>query len=200
MKPSEHIVQLIKDKCVLRRRDLESYSIHPETLNRLVQKEEVIRIGRGLYSLPDMEVQTSFQTFIEVTQKIPQGVVCLLSALVFHEIATQAPYQLWLAIGEKARLPRDTHTQVRFVRFSQKLLEDGVQEYIIQNVPIKITTPARTVADCFKYRNKIGLDVAVEALKEGLQDHRFTIDELVKYARLCRVGNVMQPYIEAIVT
>ena len=199
MKQRDSIIQYIKREGVLRRRDLERIQVHPETLNRLVKKGEVIRIGRGLYTLPNMESQSSFQTYIEISKKIPRGVVCLLSALAFHEITTQVPYQVWLAIGEKARKPRMTHTEVRFVRFSQQLLDEGVQVYSIQNNPVKITNPARTIIDCFKYRNKIGLDVAVEALKEGWRDGRFTMDDLWKYAKLCRVAKVIRPYIEAIV-
>ncbi len=199
MKKRDQIIHLIKEEGILRRRDLGRHHLHPETLNRLVKKGEVIRVGRGLYTLPDIEIQSGYQSFVEVTKKVPHGVVCLLSALAFHEITTQAPFQVWLAIGEKARQPQVEHIHIRFVRFSQKLLNQGVREYTIQNKPVKITNPARTVADCFKYRNKIGLDVAMEALKEGWSDGRFTMDDLWKYAELCRVARVIRPYVEAIV-
>ncbi len=199
MKQRNQILKIIKDTGILRHRDIDRYDIHPETLRRLVKSGEIIRIGRGLYTLPDMEIQTGYQSFAEVSKKVPQGVICLLSALAYHELTTQAPHQIWMAIEEKAWTPKISHIQIRFVRYSEDLLKKGVNTIDIQNIPVKITGPARTVADCFKYRNKIGLDVAVEALREGLKDRRFTVDELWQYAELCRVANVMRPYIEAVI-
>jgi len=199
MKQRDQILKLTKSSGILRYRDIVVHHINPATLTRLVKAGEIIRIGRGLYTLPEMEIQSAHQSFAEATKKVPQGVICLLSALAYHEIATQAPYQVWMAIEEKAWEPKVEHVQIRFVRFSDTLLKEGVDTVTIQTVPVKITNPARTVVDCFKYRNKIGLDVAVEALKEGWRDSRFTMDELWKYAELCRVAKVIRPYVEAIV-
>lgn len=199
MKQREKIIKLTKKSGILRYRDIVAHHINPATLTRLVQSGEIKRIGRGLYVLPDMELQSGFQSFAEVSKKIPHGVICLLSALTYHEITTQAPHQIWMAIEEKAWMPKIDHVQIRLVRFSEILLREGVDTVSIQTVPVKITNPARTVADCFKYRNKIGLDVAVDALKEGWQDSRFTMDALLRYAEMCRVARVIRPYIEAIV-
>jgi predicted transcriptional regulator of viral defense system len=131
---------------------------------------------------------------------VPKGVVCLLSALRFHELTTQAPFEVWLAIGEKAWRPRVDYPPLRVVRFSAAALASGVEQHQIEGVTIPVFSPAKTVADCFKYRNKIGLDVAIEALRECWGSRRCTMDDLWKYAKVCRVQNVMRPYLESITT
>ncbi len=123
--------------------------------------------------------------------------VCLLSALQFHSLTTQAPFEVWLAVGVKARRPALASSAVRIVRFSLRALAEGIEAHQVEGVPVRITSAARTVADCFKYRNKIGLDVALEALKEYRRSRR-SIDELVRAARIVRVQNVMRPYLEAV--
>jgi predicted transcriptional regulator of viral defense system len=198
VKQKERILNIIKQLGTIRYRDLADHHIHPESLNRLFKSGIIIRVGRGLYTLSDIAPQSGYIYFAEISKKNPNGVICLISALAFHEMTTQTPHEVWVAIEEKAWQPKKDRIQIRFVRFSKKLLMEGVDKHIIQNVPVKITNPARTVADCFKYRNKIGLNVALEALKEGFQEHRFTMDELWQYAKLCRVANVMRPYLESV--
>ena len=134
----------------------------------------------------------------EVSKRIPGGVVCLLSALQFHEFTTQLPFQVWLAIDRKAWLPRIQDMPIRFVRFSEASLTQGADVHEINHVHVKIYNPAKTIADCFKYRNKIGLDVALEALRDGLKHKKCTRDEIWHYARICRVTRIMLPYLEAI--
>jgi predicted transcriptional regulator of viral defense system len=129
---------------------------------------------------------------------VPKGVVCLLSALRFHDLTTQSPFEVWLAIGEKARLPKLDNPPLRIVRFSQKTLIYGVQEHSIEGVAVRVYSPAKTVADCFRYRNKIGLDVALEALRECKRKRRATTDDIWKAAKACRVANVMRPYLESL--
>ena len=131
---------------------------------------------------------------------MPKGVVCLLSALSFHELTTQAPFEVWLAIGEKAWRPRLEYPPLRIVHFSKTALNTGVQEHQIEGVNVHVYSPAKTVADCFKYRNKIGLDVAIEALRECRQARHCTMDDLWHYAGICRVRNVMRPYLESLAT
>jgi predicted transcriptional regulator of viral defense system len=121
-----------------------------------------------------------------------------LSALRFHELTTQAPFEVWLAIDEKARLPKVDYPPIRIVRFSGKSLEFGIQEHRIEGVAVRVYSPAKTIADCFKYRNKIGLDVALEALRDCWQERRATTDELWAAAKVCRVANVMRPYMESL--
>jgi predicted transcriptional regulator of viral defense system len=136
----------------------------------------------------------------EVCKRVPNGVVCLLSALRFHEITTQAPFEVWLAISEKAWRPRLEYPPIRVARFSQTALHAGIEEYQIEGVTVRVYSAAKTVADCFKYRNKIGLNVAIEALRECWQSRRCNMDELWRYADICRVRNVMRPYLETIAT
>jgi len=154
------------------------------------------RIGRGLY-VPAGGNIGEHQTLIEACKRVPKGVVCLLSALRFHNLTTQAPHEVWLAIGEKAWRPRLTSPSLRVVRFSDRALRDGVETRQIEGVPVRVYSPAKTVADCFKYRNKIGLDIALDALRECWRERRCTMDELWRYAKVCRVQNVMRPYLEA---
>ncbi len=141
--------------------------------------------------------ETEHFSRLEVAKMIPDGVICLLSALSFHVIGTQDPYQVWVAINRKSAKPKSFSTLVRIVRFSETSLNYSVEKHNIMGITLKVTSPAKTVADCFKYRNKIGLDVAIEALREGLNDRRFTPDDLYRAALVCRVWNVIKPYAEA---
>ena len=157
----------------------------------------VMRVGRGLYVARGSR-PTQHHSLAQASKRVPHGIVCLLSALRFHDLTTQSPFQVWLAISDKARLPKTDSPPLRVVRFSQKLLTYGVQEHRIDGVSVRIFSPAKTVADCFRYRNKIGLDVALEALRECRRKRRATSDELWQAAKVCRVANVMRPYLESL--
>lgn len=191
------ILQLASRKGVLRPSDLRDLAIPRAYLSRLVEQGLLMRTGRGLYVLADAEL-TEHHSLAEASRRVPRGIICLLSALNYHEMTSQLPHEVWLAIDRKDRLPVVDSPRVRIVRFSGEAMTAGIIEASIQGVPIKLTNPARTVADCFKYRNKIGVDVAVEALRAFLRDRRGTIEELYKYARLDRVANVIQPYLESL--
>jgi len=201
----DSILALARDRGLVRPLDLDARGLPRVSLTRLVRQGRLARVGRGLYALPDRQV-SEHSALAEVARRHPRAVVCLLSALRFHELTTQAPFEVWLAIPNKARAPRLDYPPLRVVRFSEAALTEGVEEHEIDGVPVRIANVARTVADCFKYRNKIGLDVALEALKEVLNDRegqrmrgrRASIDELWRYARLDRVANVMRPYLEAL--
>jgi predicted transcriptional regulator of viral defense system len=134
----------------------------------------------------------------QVAKAIPKGVICLLSALRFHEIGTQAPHEVWVALDRRAARPRLANPRTRIVRFSGEALAAGVETHEIAGVAVRIYSPAKTVADCFKYRNKVGLDAALEALREALRSRKCTADELWACARVCRVTEVMRPYMEAV--
>lgn len=134
----------------------------------------------------------------EAAKRVPHGVVCLLSALQFHELTSQAPFEVWLAIGEKARRPKVDYPPLRILRFSGAALERGIVTHAFENVTVNVYSPAKTVADCFKYRNKLGLDVALEALRDCWKKRRATMDELWQAAKICRVANVMRPYLESL--
>ncbi|MBN1855277.1 MAG: type IV toxin-antitoxin system AbiEi family antitoxin domain-containing protein [Pirellulales bacterium] len=193
----ERVLELVRRKGVLRPRDLEADGIPREHLRRLLDEGLLERTGRGLYVLAGSK-PTPNHTLAEACKRVPHGVVCLLSALQFHELTTQAPFEVWLAIDEKARLPKVDYPPIRIVRFSGKSLEFGIQEHRIEGVAVRVYSPAKTIADCFKYRNKIGLDVALESLRDCWQKHRVTTDELWVAAKVCRVANVMRPYMESL--
>ncbi len=190
------ILRMLKKTRVLRPRDVESVGISRTYLNKLHAEGILDRPGRGLYTLQDDE-PTEHRSLVEACRRVPRGVVCLLSALQFHGLTTQAPFEVWLAIHEKARLPRVDYPPLRIVRFSGAALLTGVQERQVEGVTVRVYAPAKTVADCFKYRNKVGIDVAIEALRDCLRQRKATRDELWETAKVCRMTNVMRPYLEA---
>ena len=193
----EKVLQIARRQGVLRPFELDHYGIPRVILRRMEASGQLITVSRGLYSLPDPKV-TEHRAAVEVSKKIPRGTICLLSALRFHGLTTQNPREIWIAIGEKARRPKLETPPLRVVRFSTATLEAGVENHVEEGVMIRVFNPAKTVADCFKYRNKIGLNVALEALHEAWSGRRCTSQELWKYAELCRVANVMRPYLESL--
>ncbi|MDB4997298.1 MAG: hypothetical protein JWM74_4730 [Myxococcaceae bacterium] len=183
-------------KSVLRSRDFEAHGVSRVALSRLVAEGTLERLGRGLYTVPRGKV-TEHRTLVEASVRVPKGVVCLLSALQFHKLSTQSPHEVWLAIDVKARKPVVDWPPIRIVRFSGPALTHGVDAHTLEGVEVHITSAAKTVADCFKYRNKIGLDVALEALTE-YRRKRGSVDALMKAAAVDRVAVVLRPYLEAI--
>ena len=196
---ADRILQLARELGILRSRDLAKYGIAREYLTRLTRAGLLERAGRGLYVLPDAEL-TEHHSLAEAAKRVPTGIVCLLSALRFHELTTQAPFEVWLALPPTARHPRPGSPPLRVVRFSGLALNEGIEEHVIEGVRVRVYNPAKTVADCFKYRNKIGLDVALEALRETWRARRATMEELWRYAEVCRVSSVMRPYLESLIT
>ncbi|MXZ45721.1 MAG: transcriptional regulator [Chloroflexi bacterium] len=194
---TDSILDLAREVGVIRPRDLEAAGIPGSYLSRLAHTGELDRVGRGLYTLAGAS-PTEHRSLAEVAKRVPRGVICLLSALRFHELTTQAPFEVWLAIGQKDRTPRPNGTRLRIVRVSGDSRDAGVETHVVEGVPVRIYGVAKTVADCFKFRNKIGVDVAFEALRDCLEQRRCTTDELSEYARVCRVSRVMQPYMEAL--
>ncbi len=192
----EEVLELVRRAGMLRPRDLDRYGIARTYLQRLEQRGLLERAGRGLYRLPSAEV-TEHHGLATTCKLVPRGVICLLSALQFHDLTTQAPFEVWMAIDVRARRPRGTTPPLRIVRFSGRALTEGVEVHEIEGVRVRVYGPAKTVADCFKYRNKIGLDVALEALRDYRRQHPAGMDELWHFARTCRVSNVMRPYLEA---
>jgi len=182
---------------VLRARDAVREGIARTYIQKAVKSGQVERIGRGLYAMPGKVIGEN-QTLLEATKRVPNGVICLLSALRAHDLTTQNPHEVWICIDRKARKPSIDAPRLRVVRSSKALLFEGVVEKRVGSHSIRLYNPARTVADCFRYRNKIGLDVAVEALRECIRKRRSQMDEIWKYAKLCRVANIMRPYLEVI--
>ena len=192
----ERAVKALKVRGVLRLRDLIAKGIAPETMGRLVRDAVVVRPGRGLYQLADAHGD-SRHTLAEAAARVPKGIICLTSALQFHELTLQMPSAVWMAIERTTWRPKIDYPPIRFVRFSGDALTNGVERHRIEGVDVSVYGPGKTIVDCFRYRNKIGLDVALEGLREGLRRRRCTPDQLWRYARHARVWSVLRPYVEA---
>src|SRR5260221_5049386 len=193
----DRALAIARTKGVARARDFAAMGIAPVYLKRLTEAGHLIRLGRGLYQLADAELAAA-HSLAEAARAIPHGVICLLSALQFHELTTQTPHQVWMTIGLRKWAPSSPPVDLRIMRATGEALTAGVQHHVIEGVPVPIYEPAKTVADCFKYRSKVGLDVAIEALRDCRRRKLCTVDQLCHFARICRVQNVMRPYIEAI--
>ena len=194
---AERLIDLVRSQGLVRPCDLAPLGIPRVSLTRAVRRGQLERVGRGLYGLPGRQV-SAHGALAEAARRVPKGVVCLLSALRFHGLTTQAPFEVWLAIENKAIAPRLDYPPLRIVRFSGAALIEGLEEHVVDGVTVRVTSVAKTVADCFKYRNKIGLDVALEALREAWREKRMTSDDLWHYAKVCRMANVMRPYLDSL--
>ncbi len=191
------LIRVVEKGSILRARDLDRHRIPRAYLARLMREGTLRRLGRGLYIGSGAHL-TEHHELAEAAKRVPHAVVCLLSALQFHRLTTQAPREVWIAIGQKARRARAERPRLRIVHFSGRALSAGVEEHAIDGVRVQIYSPAKTVADCFKFRNKIGIDVALEALRDYRRTRKGTSDDLWRFAKICRVANVMRPYLEAI--
>lgn len=180
---------------VFRARDIVAAGYSREYLRRLVGQEQVRQLGRGLYASVNFDGDHNI-SLVEAAKRVPRGVVCLISALQFHRIGTQSPHQVWLALPRDTNFPSSGNLPFRFCKFSTASYSFGVQEHSLPGGTVRIYSPAKTVADCFKYRHKYGIDVAVEALRDGWREKKFTMNELTKAAAVCRVSRVIQPYLE----
>lgn len=202
----ERALQVVREHGVVRSREFDALGIGREYLRLLTARGDLMRLSRGVYVAADAGI-TAHHALALAARRVPSGVVCLLSALSFHEIGTQLPWQVWMALGGKSHLPCLDYPPLRIVRFSPLALREGVKIHDIEGVPVKITSPARTVVDCFRYRNKIGIDVALEALREGLRPRvgpggkkmvpLCTRTEIERLAHQMRAASVMRPYLEA---
>jgi predicted transcriptional regulator of viral defense system len=194
----DRTLRLARRRQGVRTSELAEHGIHRQALSRLVAAGKLERAGRGLYRIPASPI-TEHHGLALAGAAVPRGVICLLSALRFHGIGTQLPSQVWIAIDRRARQPALSHPPLKVVRFTGAALSEGVRQHRLEGQIVQVYGVAKTLADCFKYRNKIGLDVALEALREGWRSRRFTMDELDHYAGICRVRRVMKPYLQALV-
>lgn len=193
----QHIIELMKQQGALRPKDLVRYDLSRTALLRLLQKGTVERPARGLYVLTENEIPEK-QSLIEVAKLVPKAVVCLVSSLRFHELTTQEPHQVWIAMDNKAWHPKVETAALRVIRMTGNSLTYGVEIHHLSGVDVRVFSVAKTVADCFKFRSVVGLDVAIEALRDCWQKKRATMDQLYEAAKVCRMSNVMLPYLEAI--
>lgn len=191
------VLQVVRRMGIVRVGDLKEHGIPRGQIYRLMNKGLIERQARGIYAVSEHPV-TAEHTLAQVAKRVPGGVFCLLTALRFHELTTQAPSEVWLALAEKARRPRLDYPRLRVARFSGPALTEGVETHRVEGVEVRVYSAAKTVADCFKYRNKVGIDVAVEALRDFSRVHRGGATALARFARICRVTRVMQPYLDAV--
>lgn len=188
---------LLKERGIVRLAELRAAGITAATMSRMERDGEVLRLARGLYQLPDAPLDAS-HSLAEAAKRVPKGVVCLVSALAFHGLTDQLPRKVWLAIGQKDWAPKPDDSPIRIVRFTQALLTEGVETHRIEGVPVKVFGVAKTVADCFRHRSKIGLTVAIEGLQEALRQRKATPGEIAREAERGGVATVIRPYLEAL--
>ena len=196
---SDRILALASEKHLLRAGDLSEHGLSPQLLIKLHQAGKLERVARGGYSLPGTAL-AEHQTLAEVCKRVPKAIVCLLSALQFHDIGTQQPHEVWIALPEATRAPAVAYPPLRIARLRGAAYTEGIETATDQGTPIRVYGVAKTIADCFKFRNKVGLDVALEALKDAWRRRKVSMEDLTRYARINRVERVMQPYLEAMAT
>lgn len=200
MHPATHnqrIIHLASQKGLLRASDLDAIDAPRIVLTRLSAAGLLEKVGRGLYRLPDAQT-SEFESLAAVATKVPQAVFCLLTALQFHELTTQLPHQVWIAMPRGSHTPRFDYPPIKMVQFTGEAYEAGIEEIERDGVKLRLYSAAKTVADCFKHRNKIGIDVALEALKDARARDKASVDDIWRYAKICRVANVIRPYLESI--
>lgn len=198
--PSSHpqrILALARKKGMLRAGDLQTLGAPRVVLTRLATSGQLERVGRGLYRLPNADISEN-EGLVSIAVKVPQAVFCLLTALQFHEMTTQLPRRVWIAMPRGSHTPRIDHPPIKMVQFTGEGYSEGIEVFERDGVQLRVYGVAKTVADCFKHRNKIGLDVAIEALKDTVAQRKSSADDLWRYAKICRVANVMRPYLEAV--
>ena len=194
---TQRVLDLVGQRGLLRASDLDAIDAPRVVLTRLNAAGLLERVGRGLYRLPDAQV-SEFESLGTVATKVPQAVFCLLTALQFHGLTTQLPRQVWISMPRGSHPPRIDYPPIKMVQFTGEAFSAGVEEVERDGVRLRVYGVAKTVADCFKHRNKIGLDVALEALKDARSRNKASVDEIWRYAKVCRVANVMRPYLESI--
>lgn len=194
----QRLLRLLSQNKLLRARDIAALGLARRHLSELVDEGLLVRAGRGLYASPQ-HAATENHSLATISKRVPDAVVCLLSALRFHGLTTQAPAEVWIAVKPTNRTPVVRDQLVRVCRFSGSAYSEGIQRHRVEGVLIPVYNPAKTVADCFKFRNRVGTDVAMEALRDVWSKRLATADELWKYAKVCRVLNVMRPYMETVV-
>jgi predicted transcriptional regulator of viral defense system len=195
--PTDKAHHLLERMGIARSRDLERAGVTRTQLRRLRERGLLERVGRGLYALPGA-VRTERHDLAEAARRVPGGVVCLLSALRFHGLTTQNPFEVWMAIDRKAWRPKAEHPPLRLVYLSGPALREGVEEHDVGGVTVRVFSAAKTVADCFKFRNKIGTDIAVEALRDFRRRHPKELESVWRFAEADRVSRVLRPYLESL--
>lgn len=194
---TQRILNLLTRKGMLRPSDLDAIHTPRVVLTRMTASGQLERVGRGLYRLPNSQ-GSEHESLATIATKVPPAVFCLLTALQFHELTTQLPRQVWIAMPRGSHVPKIDYPPIRMVQFSGKAYSEGIEVIKRDQVKLRVYCVAKTVADCFKHRNKIGFDVALEALRDARSKKKASADDLWRFAKICRVANVMRPYLEAV--
>lgn len=192
------VMNLIRKKGIIRPKEVEEAGVERMYLTRMVSKGLIVKIARGLYSLPGTDFK-GYESYVEIAKKVPAGIIFLISALNFHNITTQISGKVHIAVKNNTWKPEIASVDVKYYSLNDPAYSFGIEKHKINKATIKVYSPAKTVADCFKFRNKVGIDVAVEALKETVRSKRATIAEIYEAAKICGVNKVIQPYMESIV-
>jgi predicted transcriptional regulator of viral defense system len=198
MNRTKQVLDIARKKGIIRASDIEAAGISRNYLYILCKAEQLLKTARGLYTLPDAPV-TEHSAFAEVAKRIPNSIICLISALSFHGLTTQIPHEVWIAVPRGSWRPDIEYPPLNLTYVSGNAYLFGAREHDINGVAVKVYSPAKTVADCFKFRSKVGLDVAIEALRETWRSRKASMDELMEAAKICKVSKVMRPYLEATV-
>lgn len=194
----QDVIQLFKRRGgVLRTSDILAENVHPRTLYKMRDQGILTQLERGIYKLKDSQ-PLSNPDFAVIAARIPSAKICLVSALDFHDMTQEIPHKVHIAISRTQRDPKLDHPPLEVYRFAGESLKNGIEEHDIDGLTIQIYNPAKTIADCFKFRNQIGKEIAMEALKNGIRQGKASYKDILKYAKICRVENVMKPYLEAI--
>lgn len=194
---TQRVLDLVRQMGTLRSTNLQDIDIPRVVLTRLTASGQLEKVGRGLYRLPDAPISEQ-ESLVTIAVKVPQAVFCLLTALQIHELTTQLPRQIWIAMPQGSHTPKIDYPPVKMVQFTGEAFSEGVEVIQADRVALRVYGVAKTVADCFKHRNKIGLDVAIEALKDALAQKKASANDLWRFAKICRVANVMRPYLETL--
>lgn len=194
----DQIIEIVSREGVVRARDIASRGIPTATLGRLVSTGQLERSSRGVYALPG-SATSGVRTLVDVAIRVPSAVLCLLTVLRHHQIGTQSPREVWAALPVNLPAPRLGYPSVRYVWMSPTSLTEGVEHVLLDGVRVKMFSPAKTVVDCFKFRNKLGIDVAIEALTDAWRKDLVSMNDLWRFAKIDRVTNVMRPYLESLI-
>ena len=194
---TQRVLELASQRGMLRASHLQELGIARVVLSRLTARGQLERVGRGVYRLPDAQ-GAEYESLATIAVKVPQAVFCLLTALQIHELTTQLPRQVWIAMPQGSHVPKMDYPPVKMVQFSGEAYDQGIEVVRADQVELRVYGVAKTIADCFKHRNKVGLDVAIEAFREALAANKTNANDLWRFAKICRVANVMRPYLEAL--
>ncbi|MGV3526192.1 MAG: type IV toxin-antitoxin system AbiEi family antitoxin domain-containing protein [Candidatus Sericytochromatia bacterium] len=196
---AKRILRLTRTHGIIRPRDLKKLGLPTQYLRQLEQEGLLMRLDRGLYACPETPFSEHI-SLLEVAKRVPDGVICLISALRFHDLTLEFSPDAWVALPPKHHHPKFEHLQLRYFSFSGSAYTEGIEVHRLNGVDLKVYSVAKTVADCFKFRNVVGLDVALQALKQAWGERRFDPPELMRFARIDRVDNLMRPYLDVLLT